>query len=166
METFGDDRDRDFERHVVMRVIKHAAGTLPAVDPRRARLVVPTGSEPVTLTWFRETYPRFPIRLGAVLLPSREPLPWEDFFRRFTKTAYFVAYQRWCAAETLDDRRDRVGIAFNCQGMAVVLHNWDGPRKVDTCRLVHAIGRPPVTLVVEPLERLLTAIGFNWIMSL
>lgn len=166
MEPCGDDRYRDFERHVVMRVIKHAACNLSATDARTARLVLPTGYDPVTLTWFRARYPKFPIRLGAVLLSDSEPLPWEDFFRRFTTTAFFVAYQQWRVAEELDDSRDRVGIVFNCQGMAVVLHNWDGPRKVETCRLVQAIGRPPVRLVVEPLERLLAAIGLDWIKSL
>ena len=147
----ADDRRCDFERHVVVQILKRAR------EP-----ILPTTGESINLTWFRERYPRFPIRLGAGLLSGREPFPWEDFFKRFTKTPCFLAYQQWRSAENLDDSRERVGVVFNCHCTLVVLHNWNGPRKVETCRLVRAIGTPRVRFAIEPLEWLLAAIGADW----
>lgn len=157
----AEERRRDFERQVVIQILTHT-GMLYLLSEWKAALVQQRRDDRLTLAYFYERYPQFPIRLGAVLLPDRSHVEWTDFFNRFTRTAYFRAYQRWREEHNLNDVRDPLGIVFNSPHVTTVLHTWNGRRAPGTTRLVRTLGRPSVTFTLETLASMLRAIGPDW----
>ena len=154
-------RRRDFEQLVVYRTLRrgHVIGDLRKLKAERESH---SGSRQLTLEWLRGRYPKFPLRLGAVLLPDHVEDGWADVFARFTNTLIFRSYKQWLDEQGIDDHKEHVGIVFNVGGTTFVLHNLAGAQAKGRSRLARAIGKPPVTLYIEEFEGLLRRIGSNW----
>ena len=161
VQQLAEERRRDFERQVVITILNRT-GKLYQLAEWKTALAAQGLDVRLTLAYFFERYPGFPIHLGAVVLPDHNPIEWTDFFNRFTLTPYFLAYQRWREEHDLDDTRVPLGIVFTTPHVAMVLHTWTGRRRRDTPHLVRTLGRPAVTFTLETLASMLRAIGPDW----
>jgi hypothetical protein len=151
---------RDFEQQVVCKVLRSggAIGRLKSFTQEHQRL---HQTPQLSLAWFRDRYPQFPVRLHAVLFAEKPP-DWIDMFQHFTTTTVFAAYRRWRQAENLDDRRETLGLVFNLDGITFVLHNHQAAMEVPGRRFIRLLGDPPVTFAFEEFETLLRCIGRSW----
>ncbi len=156
-----ESRRQDFEQRVVYKILFHA-GILGRIRQFKEERLEQTGSSRLTLEWFRERFPDFPIRLGAALLLDSKSPPWTDVFRRFTRSPFFQAYQQWREDQQIDDRREPAGLVFNLDATTFVLHNFAGTAKPSHKRAIRVIGQPPVTFVIEELSALLGCVGDSW----
>ena len=155
------ERRRDFEQQVVCYLLRNGGliGQLSRFKDERAET---SGSRRLTLDWFHRRFPQFPVRLGATLLDDSTSPPWQDIFVRFTKCKFFEAYRRWRKDQGLDDHVQRIGLVFNLDRRAFVLHNQVRPVRGLGTRVVRSVGDPPVVLLLEQLGSLLESIGTEW----
>ncbi len=162
MNPSADDRQlrearrRDFEQQIVTKILYHA-GVVYMLRDLKTDCSEVTGSPQLTLDWFHDRFPDFPVRLGAVAIPKLE-IEWTDVFQRFTATRFFQAYRDWRSGRGHDDRREHVGIVFNTTGLTFVLHNHPSHPTGRTCRVVRSLGDPPVRFVLELFESMLESV--------
>ncbi len=121
-EDLQESRRADFEQQVVYKCLR-AGGVIGQIRQFKAEQLELSGSPQLNLHWFRERYPAFPLRLGAVLLTEAAP-PWLDLFSRFTRTGFFTAYGQWCKREGIDDHKETAGLVSNMDGVTFVLNNY------------------------------------------
>ena len=152
-------RRRDFEQQVVCKILR-AGGVLHRLREFRDEQYEVSGCRQLSLKWFGEQFPRFPLRLGATLL-AEAPL-WPELFLHFTTLPFFKAYCEWRDAEGLNDRGPPLGLVFNLEAVTLVLHTYSDAPSRPNRRLTRLIGRPPVEFQLEPLEFLLQGIGKDW----
>lgn len=83
-----------------------------------------TGDDRLSLTWFYENYPTFPVLLAARRLAGIHQLSVDELFRCFTKTKIFRSYLEWFE-EQEPGFSGCVGVAFNWPGLGtMVMHDY------------------------------------------
>ncbi len=123
----------------------------------------------LNFAWFHEAYPTFPVQMGVARVGWVFKLTMRDMFDNFLKSGFFKAYTEFISEQGLDDTQQRAALVFYDIRRPMVLHNYpregemvDEPAEhTQGTRIVHQFGR--VTYVVEPLAKLLSAIGGDWL---
>jgi hypothetical protein len=154
-------RQEDFEQQVVCKILRHG-GLIGQIRELKKDHQSHFGSRKLTLAWLRKRYPDFPLRLGAPPPPKDTSLSWGDLYYRLTATPLFRMYKQWQLAQSLDDRREPLGIVFNSYEMTVAVHNLPGDQTERHGRIVRLLGNPPVTIVIESFDVMLQRIGKDW----
>jgi hypothetical protein len=137
----------------------------------------------ISLAWFNQNWPRFPVQLGTHKLrfTSGSNIGWTDLFgSHFMKLPWMEAYMKLVSQMNWDVHTSRIGLCFNvphAPGAAImVLHNQpiqadnanlvvDPERREETeTRIIRPFGNPRVTYVLESLTSFMTTVGTDWAM--
>lgn len=159
-----------FEETVIKQLFR-ATGFQPHWGALARECAAVTGSHALTFRWFHETYPGFPLTLGASPVAWVHKITMRDIFESFLKSVLFKAYMEFVHAAAIDDRQTSVAFVFREVRRYMVLHNFprngemgdEAAEHMQGTRIVHQLGQ--VVYVVEPLPKLLAAIGSHWLPS-
>jgi hypothetical protein len=169
-----EQRQAHYESEIIKKLLKRGGLQGMRWSQWMRECHLQTGSEELCFRWFHDAFPQFPARLGAEKLAYVHTIPLKDFFKRFSKTRIFTAYEKFLAESDLDDTKDAVAFIFSLPDLGtMVLHNLPrlaeiGAGAVDGeldhgVSIVCRFGRPVVTYVIEEFSRFLDAVGMEWL---
>lgn len=166
------NRQEHYEETIIKRILR-GAGQAPSnwgvfVNECRER----TGLDHLNFEWFRDRYPRFPLRLLPQKIAKAHRTTLIDVFKRFTTTRVFEVYQELAQFHGVNLKEHYAGLVFEMGELgACVLHNYPRLDHLGTdetargdhgTRIVRPVGFPVVVYVVEQLPSLLDGIGKEW----
>jgi hypothetical protein len=135
-----------------------------------------TGKDTLNFEWFHNTYPRFPVMLGAAKIDWTQNIQVGDLFGAFTKLSFFKEYEKFVDEIDLNPAVDQAALIFPWAhipkgGSAMVLHNspvdtvWDchHEKAGRGTRIMRPLGNPVVIYVVESLNDFLMNVGTEWV---
>lgn len=165
-----EDRQACFEERVVKQILRTIG---VEISTAKAEALRRYGSSALTIMWFAEEYPMFPVKLDA------EKLPWvfgievhQLFGRKSDRNPWLRAFTRAAARYSWDDfRREPCGLVFHApkaEGAgSMIFRNHlgkDDPAE-QIChepRIIGRFGKPPMFWVIQSLSSFLEELGTDW----
>jgi hypothetical protein len=163
-------RDANYEQTVVLQLLRAAGSTSTAKQHKQDRLSA-ENSDRLDLAWFREQFPRFPLRLSAAKIAwAHEAVA--DLFLAFEQSTAYKAFADFVETSDVDPSEDAVGIVFPIvQHGNMVLHTYQGndyikareqPKKRDRGAFYYDTDFDRTSLILETFPRLLKKLGDSW----
>jgi hypothetical protein len=168
-------RQDTFEDAVVAQLLRTGGLGAQIGRLRQESSEVQRGAK-LTLPWFNQRFPRFPVRLGARKLANIHKVQLGELFGPgFMKTPMMRAYVDLQVDMDASDADERIGLVFAWPHIptagTMVLHNYPievaevpdpSLRYERNTRIVRPYGNPPVVYVIDPLKEFLFSIGTDW----
>ena len=165
-------RQEHYEETIVKRLLQQAKVPLPGWGVIANQCRERTGLDYINFEWFREQYPRFPVRLLPQKVPRAHKTQLIDLFKRFSRTTVFETFRELAEYHGVSPREQAVGLVFEMGSLGTcVLHTYprydqmalDGDASDEGTRIVRPMGSPPTVYVVEQVPTILKAIGTGWV---
>jgi len=175
LQEAGVDRRGAFEERVVRRILKDSGLVVNFAEAKRG-LVDRGEADTLTLSWFNEHYPEFPMTLVAQKIPYTHRATLADLYgrKRFQALPWWKEYQEQAAQTGVDIVTDKLALVFNLphaqDAFLMVLHNQPSvsvsiaaeQREDPYPRTIFPIGKTGVTAVLESFPGFMMTVGDSW----
>lgn len=179
MRAVADDAQREeqqlnFQERIVKQLLRNANVPIQ-VGALKAEARQKYGTDWLDFQWFREEFPRFPVRLMAQKLKYRDQPLLSDLYGkgRFKQLAWWKEFENQAALFNVNLVHDRAALLFNLphakDAFLMVLHNQpvqshDAERRdADPWpRTIFPIGKSGIVAVLESFESFLQTVGTEW----